>query len=292
MRAARCVYWPGMRGRDRAAEGVDRLRPPGPREPAREAAAARALRAGPDPCAAPSDRRGPGAILPIDDPGDFEAFFGAVRARARAGAVRATVDARRQDRPHARRSRTAGSAPASAAPPARGRLDRDVRSATGSSRRARDLAMRWLLPRSAAVRTLPASRHDARLAASSPVPSRSFSAIARLHARPGDPRERRVERQARFPAASTVKLGVLAAALGRSGRDPRTTVVVRRPAERSPAGSSNLAATGCCAIGGSAAVARRGCGALGRLGARSSYRQLHRRHERSRAAHRRSSPAA
>ena len=250
-----------------AAEGVDRLRPA---QTARARAAAARRLAGYAParaaCAVHPSAAAAAADPPrIDDPGSFEAFFGAVRARAPAGAVSATVAlggrivARAAVEDGWLRTRVS-------APPARGRLTVTFASATGGVAGRAISEDVWLLPQSAAARSLPVAQ-DGRLTASLTRAGDAFSgmsAVYTLDLATGTSAASNAE--ARFPAASTVKLGVLAAALKRFGPRPE-----ERPSFsdlRTLAGwSSNLAANRLFGeIGGSAAAERE----LRRLGASSS----------------------
>jgi beta-lactamase class A len=178
---------------------------------------------------------------PLVEPLDGEAFFGRVRARAPARATRMEVSW--NSRVVVRRSVRSGIVTA--------RLDR-VKSGPGSlvvhfyAARGRLLdeqsAQRtWLLPASARVRPARA-RSDRALHRRLAVIASGFSGYAGIWVH--DLASGRIgarNENARFPAASTVKLGVLAAALGRYGPRP----------ERSPLAydmqtiaswSSNLAA--------------------------------------------------
>ena len=254
------------------AEGFDRLRPA---QIVRAGATARdahrrvgAARAG---CVA-SSRTGTRALRPrrIDDPGSFEAFFGAVRTRAPAGAVSATVSFR--GRVVARTAVAHGRVSAwIAGAPRRGDLAVTFLSAAGTvvgGARSRGV---WLLPASAAVAV--ARRADDRAASAAIARlAGSFggiSAVSTVDLATG--RAASWNDRARFPAASTVKLGVLAAALARFGPRPEERAAFADL--RAITGwSSNLAANRLLVkLGGSsargAAIAQ---AQLRRLGARSS----------------------
>ena len=165
--------------------------------------------------------------------------------------------------------------------PAHGRLIVTFASATGGVvGRAISEAV-WLLPASAAA-AVPPIREDASLGAELSRATAAFggiSAVYTLDLQTGTAGSWNAD--ARFPAASTVKLGVLAAALRRFGPRPELTPVFYDL--RTLAGwSSNLAANRLLAkIGGSTA---RGAAlaetALHRLGATCEHlsRRLHRGH--------------
>ena len=225
-----------------AAEGVDRLRPA---QTARAGTVAARVLAGypaararclANPGPAPRPARRP----PIDDPGSYEAFFGAVRARAPAGAVRASVTlggelvARAAVEGGWVRARISSA-------PAHGRLIVTFTSATGAVvGRAISEAV-WLLPASASA-PVPRIEEDASLGAQLARATATFSGISAVYTldlRTGKAGSANAD--ARFPAASTVKLGVLAAALRRFG--PRPEAQPPFADLRALAGwSSNLAA--------------------------------------------------
>ena len=252
------------------AEGVDRLRPA--QTTRSRAAAARALAGYPEARAAclAHPAIGTRAAHPpeIDDPASFEAFFGAVRARAPAGAVRATVTfdgavvARADLEGGWLRTRIAGA-------PAHGRLVVTFATATGGVAGRSVSEDVWLLPAIAAGNA-PGARADVRLGAKLARAAAGFSGISAVYTldlQAGVAGSWNAD--ARFPAASTVKLGVLAAALARFG--PRPERHSSFADLQALAGwSSNLAANRLLAkIGGSASRgAARAEDELRRLGAR------------------------
>ena len=121
----------------------------------------------------------------------------------------------------------------------------------------------WLLPASAA-RLRPVAAQDAKLRAQLAELGTSFSGIAAFSVRElATGRTAAWNEDARFPAASTVKLGVLAATLDRLGSGPRTLPEL----EALTGWSSNLAANRLVSMLGSRESVD---AALRRLGARSS----------------------
>jgi hypothetical protein len=141
-----------------------------------------------------------------------------------------------------------------------GRYDLEVRGPGGRRARSEDV---WLLP-VAAARLRPALPDDRALRARLEELGRSFPGIAAFSVREYvTGRTAGWNADARFPAASTVKLGVLVAALDRLGAGPRIL-----PELRALAGwSSNLAANRLVPLlGGQDRVGE----ALRRVGARSS----------------------
>ena len=206
----------------------------------------------------------------VANPGSFEAFFGSVRAAAPATAVRATV-------------RLAGRAVGSgavadgwlrlriSASPAHGDLVVSFLSATGAVvGRAVSHAV-WLLPRSGSAATT-VRDDDARADAALARVAAGFDGISAIYAvdlTTGSTAGWNAD--AHFPAASTAKLGVLAAVLRRLGSRPEDSTAFYDL--RQLAGwSSNLAANRLLVtLGGSeargAALAQ---DELHRLGARSS----------------------
>ncbi|WP_217924226.1 serine hydrolase [Miltoncostaea oceani] len=252
-------------GRVRQMEGIDRPSAGDVAAGRRAAEAARApVRAG----AARGLCRGPGgraAAAPAAmSPSDGEAFLGVVVARAPAGAdaARLTVDGRPAGEVAVRGGRARFTVSAS---PGRHALRVDFTRAgapAGSSR----AAGAWLLPRSAAA-AVPGDRVD---------PAR---AAALTRALSGAPAYRAawvqdlatgatagVAAGAPFPAASTVKIGLLVGALARLGAAPERAPLAYDL--RAMAGwSSNLATNRVLRRLGGAATAADG---LRRLGARSS----------------------
>jgi Beta-lactamase enzyme family len=141
-----------------------------------------------------------------------------------------------------------------------GRYDLEVRSSSGRLARSEDV---WVLP-ARASQTAPPLPEDDELRADLGELGRSFPGIAAFAVRElATGRTAGWNADALFPAASTVKLGVLAAALDRLGSGPRILPELRALT----AWSSNLAANRLVSLlGGDRVVA----GALRRLGADSS----------------------
>ena len=260
-----------------AAEGVDR-----PSEPMRLAgerrvnagfAAARraraACRAGIRAAAGP---RAEAARQPLLAPRDGEAFFGEVRLAVPPGTRRAELRRRGQlvlqlDDPPAgvRELRL----PA-ASETGRGTLEVTLRGPNGTSRGRAERT--WLLPPAAgrsATRERPDPTLDARLARiASSFPGYAGAYVHDL----ATGRTGRWNAEARFPAASTVKLGVLAAALGRFGPRPEQSPYLH-DMQALAAWSSNLAANRLLRALGSGDEARGTQvveATLRRLGARAS----------------------
>lgn len=211
----------------------------------------------------------PVAARELTDPRAWEAFFGDVTAEAPPGATRARLYAGSRLVVSGSVAGRRASFRLSLAP---GRYDLRVRFERDGRRLVRDESRAvWLLPRSAGAARRERSR-DARLAAQLGRLGRAFPGHAGLWVH--DLATGRIagwNADASFPAASTVKLGVLVAALDRFGPRP----------ERSPAWrdirdlavwSSNLASNrllvqlGGSEAGGTAIVNR----TLHRLGASSS----------------------
>jgi hypothetical protein len=254
------------------AEGVDRQRPAqASRAGGAAADALEGYGSARSACLARPGRGTPAAVAPrIEDPGSFEAFFGAVRARAPSTAAAATVtlDGKTVARGgvHAGwlRLRISGA-------PAHGRLVVTFLSAGGVSVGRAISREVWLLPRSASVST---SRFtdDPHVDAALSQAAAGFSGISAVYTadlRTGA--EASWNAEASFPAASTVKLGVLAAALIRLGPRPEETSAFY-DLQALAAWSSNLAAnrlltkiSGSPKLGAAAAQAE-----LRRLGAKSS----------------------
>jgi beta-lactamase class A len=249
------------------AEGVDRLRPA---QVARAGSAgttalARIRRVKAACVAHPAPALPAAVTARVDDPASFEAFFGTVRARAPRAATTATVSfggrivARAAVEDGWLRTRIS-------APPARGSLVVTFLSAAGTPvGRATSRAV-WLLPRSAAV-AVPGVTHDRGASAELARIASTFAGIAGIYAVDLVTGEQAAWNEtARFPAASSVKLAVLTAALKRFGPRPE-----EQPSfpdlQALTAWSSNLAANRLLAkLGGPAVVQAE----LRRLGARSS----------------------
>jgi beta-lactamase class A len=251
-----------------ATEGVDRLLP------AMRARGERAVRTARRRLALLLPRCSRGAWgrrveypAPLVEPLDGEAFFGLVRARAPAGARRFEVVWKR--RVVARRSVVSGivTARLGRVKPGPGSLAVRFSTADGRLVGEQRADRTWLLPASA--RVPPARvRLDRALQRRLAVIASGFSGYAGIWVL--DLTSGRIaswNENARFPAASTVKLGVLAAALDRYGPRP----------ERSPLAydmqtiaswSSNLAANRLLKLLGRSLVEER----LRRMGAtRSTY---------------------
>lgn len=249
------------------AEGVDRLRPAQVARAGRAGASVRArIRRVRADCGARPGLVSSAVITDrIDDPGSFEAFFGAVRARAPRAAATATVTFREQILARAAiedgwlRTRIT-------ARPGHGSLVVTFLSSAGTTvGRATSRAV-WLLPRNAAAA---ASRttDDSRVSAALSRVVATFNGIAGIYTLDlTTGKQAAAHDTARFPAASSVKLAVLTAALKRFGP---------RPEERSSfydlqaltAWSSSLAANRLLEkLGGPRVVQTE----LRRLGARSS----------------------
>ena len=199
-------------------EGVDRPSAADQAAGRRRAEGARAAVAG----AARSCRgRGGGPRAPrlALSPSDGELFYGAIVARAPAGATSATLEV--AGRPPRTVSVTGGRARFSV--PGTGRVNLRVRFARGAAIVGSSSARgAWLLPRSARA-AVPGSRSTAALT----------TELGRAVAVAGGPAYRAawiqdlttgevasVNARSLFPAASTVKLGLLAAVLGRLGGAP------------------------------------------------------------------------
>jgi beta-lactamase class A len=251
-----------------ATEGVDRL------FPAMRARGERAVRTARSRLAVLLPRCSKGTWgrrveypAPLVEPLDGEAFFGLVRARAPAGARRMEVVW--NSGVVVRRSVVGGIATArlGRVKPGPGSLAARFYAAGGRLVGEQRADRTWLLPASARIR--PAKvRSDRALRGRLAAIASGFSGYAGIWVH--DLRSGRIaawNENARFPAASTVKLGVLAAALDRYGPRP----------ERSPLSydmqtiaswSSNLAANRLLKLLGRSLVEER----LRRMGAtRSTY---------------------
>jgi beta-lactamase class A len=255
------------------AEAFDRGRAT-PNARLERAAAAALAQSGPARAAcAPHAAHGQvGAPAParIADPGGFEAFFGGVRAPAPASAVRATVTLA---------GRVVGSGAVTGgwlrlrlrAAPAHGDLVVRFVAASGVVVGRSVSHAVWLLPRRGSAATT-ARQDDARADAALARVAAGFAGISAIYSVDLTTGAMAAwNADARFPAASTAKLGVLAAVLRRLGPHPEDASAFYDL--RQLAGwSSNLAANRLLVtLGGSetrgAALAQ---DELHRLGARSS----------------------
>jgi beta-lactamase class A len=250
-----------------AAEGFDRLRPTATARAVAAAASALArvqvVRPG---CAAHPGRTPPMAVTAqVDDPASFEAFSGAVRTRAPRTAVSATVSFRGRIVARAEieggwlRTRIS-------ARPARGNLVVAFLSSAGAPLGSATSRAVWLLPQSAAVAAASVGENRRIDTALSHAVSSltGIGAVSTLDLTTGE--RGGWNDTARFPAASTVKLAVLTAALKRFGPRPE-----EHPSfydlQAVTGWSSNLAANRLMTqLGGAEAVQAE----LRRLGARSS----------------------
>jgi hypothetical protein len=202
------------------------------------------------------------------EPGPEEAFMGRVRARAPEQADDAIllVDGKR-----------AGNAPVMGSfasfelantRPGRHRLQVRFRRA-GRIVGSTALTPAWLLPASAAL-PIRSSRVDAKLSKALARLGTSFAGYAAIAVEDvGERRSARWNADSRFPAASTVKLGVLVSAIARFGRSE----VVRYDLEQMAHWSSNLAANRLVRLLGSGSVERGSTiveGTLRALGGRRS----------------------
>lgn len=239
------------RGRIETAEGIDRLRDALVITGDRRARQARSRLAQLDRTCTPGQPPVRRPTVPqLAEPRSFAVTFGVAVAPFR-GASELRANGRVVARSATGRFRLG-------LPP--GRYDLEARGAGG--RRARSERV-WVLPSSAA-RSGPAPSPDVRLRQQLAELGRSFEGYAAFSVRDlATSRTAGWNEDARFPAASTVKLGVLVAALERLGPTARTL-----PELRAIAGwSSNLAANRLVGlVGGTAPVEA----ALRRLGARSS----------------------
>ncbi|MDX6647184.1 MAG: Beta-lactamase enzyme family [Miltoncostaeaceae bacterium] len=254
-----------------AAEGVDQI----------DAAATAAARAGiPAEAAAivrtrracrpaPTPRRRP--VAAIDAPRPREASFGDLssRAPARARTAELRADGRLVARLTVVRRRVRARL---ALPP--GRHDLELRFLPASGGRPLALARSdgvWLLPRSARA-AVPARRVDSRLETRLRALAGGFAGRSALWAQDlTSGRAAGWNAEARFPAASTVKIGLLVAALERLGRAPERSPLFA-DLEAMATRSSNLATNRLLPrLGGSeAAGAALAQLALRRLGAAGS----------------------
>jgi beta-lactamase class A len=254
-----------------AAEGVDRLdrsvERRGEEVVRRARVAIRSARAGCSSASGLTRAAGP-PMQALLGPLDGEAFFGSVRAKAPAGATSAEL--RWKGRVVARETQAgevvslslAGRVPAGA-----GDVEVRFRNATGGSvgtARADDV---WLLPSSPNTPSA-SERPDPALSRRLATATAGFPGYAAVYVRElATGRSGSWNADSRFPAASLVKLGVLAAALDRYGPRPE-----RAPAFHDlraiAAWSSNLGANRLYAWLGREAVESR----LRRMGAtRSTY---------------------
>jgi len=254
-----------------AAEGVDRLdravERRGEEAVRRARVAVRSERSG-CPLATRLTSRPPSDAQPLVRPLDGEAFFGSVRARRPAGAT--SVELRWNGRVVARQEIAGPSVELSLARRVRAGLG-DVelrfvdRSGAGAgSARAEDV---WLLPPSGRVRVASERRDDV-LSDRFAALGSGFSGYAAVYVRElATGRTGSWNEDARFPAASLVKLGVLAAALDRYGPRPERSPTFH-DVDAIAAWSSNLGANRLYARLGREVVESR----LRRMGAtRSTY---------------------
>ena len=265
------------RGSVRAAEGVDRSSEPmrlagGRRVAAGLAAARRARAACPAGIRTAAGPRAEAAPQPLLAPRDGEAFFGEVRLAVPPGTRR--LDLRRRGRLVLRLDDPPAGTRELGLPATsetgRGTLEVTLRGQDGTSRGRAERT--WLLPSAAAqsaTRERPDPSLDARLARI----AASFPGYAGVYVHDlASGRTAGWNAGARFPAASTVKLGVLAAALHRFGPRPEQSQYLH-DMRALAAWSSNLAANRLLrALGsGDEARGRRVVEAtLRRLGARAS----------------------
>ncbi len=250
-----------------ASEGIDRLLPTLRTRGEQESLAARRRLAAALPsCPSGQWRRAAGGPRPLLEPLDGEAFFGVVRAKAPAAATRLEVTWN---------THVVARRPADAQTTIRltsvrrgsGSLKVRFYDAAGALLSTRGARRVWLLPTSGAAPPARA-RTDRALSARLAVVASGFSGysgiwVQDLHSG----RYASWNSEARFPAASTVKLGVLIAALDRYGPRPERSPFAY-DLETLAAWSSNLAANRLFRLLGRGTVERR----LRRMGAtRSTY---------------------
>lgn len=249
--------------RVRQQEAVDRFSPSEEAGAARGASRARNA-AGATAAGCPGTGGGRSRPSPPISPTDGEAFFGVVVARAPGGARAAVLEADGLDL--VRATVRGGRAHIALAGPAGRHTFRVAFTAAGRTLATRTVRGAWLLPPSArtarpGLRADPAL--DRRLAAALAAGPR-FRAAWVQDLRTGTSAQ--VNAGARFPAASTVKLGVMAGALGRLGPAPERTTSAYDLAALAR-WSSNLAANRLVARLGGVGLAADG---LRRLGAGDS----------------------
>jgi hypothetical protein len=211
------------RGLIAAQEGVDQLSPA--RHAAGLATARSAAASIPTARAAcqPAATTPPRVVAQLDEPRSGEVFYGAFRALAPPGATSASVALAGRSSQAVQLG--AGSAAGVVVAPAGRYADITLVFYRGTQPiAARRSTGVWLLPRSAQSPAEGAWRVDAAGSAQLAGLAHSFAGYAALLAY--DPLRGRVaayDQDALFPAASTVKLGVLVAAARRFGPDPDTS---------------------------------------------------------------------
>jgi beta-lactamase class A len=238
------------RGRIETAEGIDRLREALVVTGDRRARQARMRLAALDRTCRPGQPSPATAVPQLVEPRSHALTFGLAVAPF-GGPAELRVDGRRVARSASGRFRLRLPA---------GRYDLEVRGPGGRVARSERV---WVLPPGAARSRAPAPP-DRRLGERLAELGRGFTGYAAFSIRElATGRNAAWNEDARFPAASTVKLGVLVAALARLGTGPRVLPEVRALVEW----SSNLAANRLVGLlGGIAPVES----ALRRLGARAS----------------------
>jgi beta-lactamase class A len=249
-----------------ASEGVDRLLPSLRVREQESLIARRRLAAALPSCPSGHWRRKAGGPRPLLEPLDGEAFFGVVRAKAPAAATR--VEVAWNTRVVARRlAKAQTTILLTRVRPGPGSLKMQFFNAAGSLLSTRHARRVWLLPTNGQVPSA-RTRTDRALSARLAVFASGFSGYSGIWVqdlRTG--RSASWNAEARFPAASTVKLGVLIAALDRFGPRPERSPFAY-DLETLTAWSSNLAANRLFGLLGRGTVEQR----LRRMGAtRSTY---------------------
>ena len=184
-------------------------------------------------------RRAPRTVDAIVAPRSEEVFYGAVWIRVPIGAKDLVVRFRRSviDRDDTPRAGIQTLTLPATLIPGRGRLAVSFRVGT---RRSAEMQSVWLLP-AGARRSVVRERRDGALDARLATLAAGFPGVAAVYVHDlASGRTGRWNDAARFPAASTVKLGVLAAVLARSGRPESSPLLYDMRALA--AWSSNLAA--------------------------------------------------